>query len=131
MAEVYESNVINQEKPTKMLLEVANSKQNLYSIQMHCIKKGNNALENYEFDFGFNSFLLFLSLSLLSCASILGGAIRLYTEKLRTQPIITVLDDNPLPIQYISFASFESTENQFFYNCSHIDTSIQTKSIMG
>lgn len=76
-------------------------------------------------------FFFFLLFFLLSCAIILGGAIRLYTEKLRSQPIISVLDDNPLPIQYISFASFESTENQFFYNCSHIDTSIQTKSIMG
>lgn len=69
-------------------------------------------------------------ISILSCAFISGGSIRLYTEKLKTQPIISVLDDNPLPIQYISFASFESTDNQFFYNCSHIDTSIQTKSIM-
>lgn len=34
MAEVYESNVINQEKPTKMLLEVARSKQIFHLIQI-------------------------------------------------------------------------------------------------
>ncbi|XP_031619784.1 uncharacterized protein LOC116338571 [Contarinia nasturtii] len=81
LAEAYESRIINQEKPTKMLLEVANS-----------------------------------------------GNIRLYSEKLKSQPIITVLEENPLPIQYISFSSFENSEVQFFYNCSHIDTS---KYIMG
>lgn len=59
----------------------------------------------------------------------LGGNIRLYTEKFKSQPIVAILEDNPLPIQYISFASFENSETQFFYNCSHIDTSV--KSIMG
>lgn len=59
----------------------------------------------------------------------IGGSIRLYTEKLKSQPIISVLEENPLPIQYISFAGFENSEVQFFYNCSHIDTS--AKSVMG
>lgn len=82
LAEVYESRVITQERPTKLLLEIANS-----------------------------------------------GSIRLYTEKLKSQPIISVLEENPLPIQYISFAGFENSEVQFFYNCSHIDTSL--KSVLG
>lgn len=49
-----------------------------------------------------------------------GGNIRLYTDKLKSQPVIAILEENPLPIQYISFASYESSENQFFYNCTHI-----------
>lgn len=69
----------------------------------------------------------FCSLVLLSFE--IGGSIRLYTEKLKSQAIISVLEENPLPIQYISFAGFENTEVQFFYNCSHINTSF--KSVMG
>lgn len=104
LAEVYESRVITQEKPTKILIEVANS--NINSL----------IYEHYPF-------------LLCIIISILGGSIRVYTEKLKSQPLIAILEENPLPIQYISFASFESSETQFFYNCSHIDTSI--KAVMG
>lgn len=71
----------------------------------------------------------FSFLSLVSSSVCSGGSIRLYTEKLKSQPIIATMEENPLPIQYISFAGFESSEVQFFYNCSHIDTSV--KSVMG
>lgn len=151
MAEVYESRIITEERPTKLLLEVANS---LYQIHNTLICTSMCAHENAFLFFSFLSFFgscakipfpllqflfTFLS-SMLSmymfsfCSLVLlsfqiGGSIRLYTEKLKSQPIISVLEENPLPIQYISFASFENTEVQFFYNCSHIDTSL--KSVMG
>lgn len=61
---------------------------------------------------------------LITSFSFAGGYLRLYTENLKSQPIISVLDENPLPIQFVSFASFENTEDQYFYNCSHINYNV-------
>lgn len=96
--EAFESNVINSVKPTKILIEIANSK--------------------YDF-FAFNKKKKYF----LKIQNFLGGAIRLYSENLKSRPLIETFESNPLPIQYVSFASFENSENQFFYNCSHIDSS--------
>lgn len=104
LIEIFESNVINLNRPTKMVLEVANSESQAHDFILTM---------KYYFP---NALFIFT-----------GGNIRLYSENLKTTPIVSVFDETPLPIQYVSFASFETTENQFFYNCSHIDTSISKK----
>lgn len=139
LAEVYESRVITEERPTKMLLEIANSMYR-HNILWKLCKIPFPLLHisiSFSIYFLFHLLLhslclcacVFFSLSLVSSSVCSGGSIRLYTEKLKSQPIIATMEENPLPIQYISFAGFESSEVQFFYNCSHIDTSV--KSVMG
>lgn len=118
LAEVYESRVINQERPTKLLLEIANSMHFIHTF-IKMTKKSNDFRIRFHFCARIYSQIIHFS----------GGNIRLWSEKLKSQPIITFLEENPLPIQYISFASFENSETQFFYNCSHVDTS--KKSVMG
>lgn len=54
-----------------------------------------------------------------------GGLIRLFSDNLKTTPIVSVLEANPIPVQYVTFASFDDAENQFFYNCTHVNTAVK------
>lgn len=58
----------------------------------------------------------------------LGGNIRLYSDKFKSQPVVAIREENPLPVQYISFSGADSSLAQFYYNCSHINTDIKPNS---
>lgn len=56
---------------------------------------------------------------------------RLYAESWGSKPIISLFEDNPLPVQYMSFSGWNHAELQFFYNCGHINVNNATaKTIM-
>lgn len=49
----------------------------------------------------------------------------MFSDNLKTTPIVSVLEANPVPVQYVTFASFDDAENQFFYNCTHVNTAVK------
>lgn len=55
--------------------------------------------------------------------SILVGHIRVFTDD-KDEPLISAFDPNPLPVKYLSFASYQSASVEFLYNCASDKTSV-------
>lgn len=104
LTETFENNIMSDKTPTKFLIEIARSEENAFNCGLFFI----------DLELVFSAWFFFFKF--------LGGSIRLYSEKYKTEPLAKTFDANLLPIQYVSFASFESNRNEFYYNCQHIDT---------
>lgn len=114
LVDINERGVLNKDRPTKFLLEIANSTYHTKPFIMQKLL------------ISFDSNLSFYYSSLK-----IGGSFRLYAESRGSKPLVSIFEANPLPIQYMSFSSWNvESEIQIFYNCRHINMNATAKSIM-
>lgn len=86
------SSVVSELRPLKVLIEVTKGKN-------HAMKHHHHATRN-------NLMLCFFS----------DGHIRVHTDN-KEKPILEAYDPFVLPVQYLSFASYQGASVEFLYNC--------------
>lgn len=53
------------------------------------------------------------------------GHIKVFTDN-KAEPIIEAYDPFVLPVQYLSFASYQGSQNEYLYNCKSDKTTVDT-----
>lgn len=90
-------NPINNDRPTKIVIEITNSELNRNKV--------------------ITSLMLLLINWLIYLLIISEGHIRLYTEANVGFPLASAYDPKPIAVKYLSFAAWDNAEVYFYYKC--------------
>lgn len=122
------SSVISELRPYKVLIEISKSKYywsfifpiksnwNKHNIDIDIDNKTPNSSRHLFLEENENNF----------CVDILkGGFIKVFGDN-KPEPIIEAYDPFVLPVEYVSFASYQGANVEFLYNCISDKTTIDT-----